>query len=180
MIGSGATPDFSTCDLALVLTASLPPHLVGEQLWQERLVPVCTPELARQMTTCSNTPFERTNLIVHDQDAWKAWLTAASLDPLPWRKRDLITDDGGTSLTLALAGLGVALVAAPNADAWIAAGRLATPFSTELLTGRALYVTWLRDAPPNVHVHRFADWLRLEAVCERMPDPQGGPMVSAI
>ncbi len=177
--GSGGTPDFSTCDLALILASKLPPHLVGEQVWPELLVPVCTPGLAEQISVSSNAPFEQVNLIVHDREAWRAWLTAAGLDPLPWRRRDVMTDDGGASLTLALAGLGVALVAAANAEAWIETGQLVSPFSTELVTGRSLYVAWLRDAPPNGDVHRFADWLRLEAVCDRLPGVETIPRRNA-
>jgi DNA-binding transcriptional LysR family regulator len=95
-------------------------------LFRETLRPVAAPSLAAELGDDADAETLLRQPLIHDSDMthWRAWLGGAGLRYRP-RWQDRRFEDYDTVLTAAEAGLGVAMLRAPLADAAVAAGRLA-------------------------------------------------------
>lgn len=121
------------------------PGLHVEPLFQETLLPVAAPGLARRLSGQTATDWSRQPLI-NDSDTsqWRAWLAMAGVDYRP-RRTDYRFEDYDLALGAAAGGLGVALLRTPLAQAWIDRGDLALVDSRPITNPMAHYIVRRRD-----------------------------------
>ncbi|MDR1994098.1 LysR substrate-binding domain-containing protein [Azonexus sp.] len=131
------------------------PGLLAWKLFEEHIFPVCRPALAEQLKTPADLDHQR--LLRHPLLSWSRWFAATGL------KRDEpahgpLYEDARLMLEGAIAGHGVALMAASLAAPYLAAGRLARPFVADC-PDRSFYIV----APPAIQERpatmAFIRWL---------------------
>jgi LysR family transcriptional regulator, glycine cleavage system transcriptional activator len=110
-------------------------------LFKETLVPVAAPELAARILKNTDAANLLSTPLLHDSDAgqWRAWLAAEGIRYRP-RTQDRRFEDYDTVLMAAEAGLGVALLRAPLALAWLEKRRLAIANRRRIQNTAAHYV----------------------------------------
>lgn len=144
----------------------------AEYLFQEELVPVCTPSYQlRHGVHAGDFCLDRVTLLGEqrqDRDSrypgWQRWLRAN----LPRRRvqpQQISFSDPATVIDAALLGQGIALASIRLAQADLAAGRLVVPFGTPQRAPDAYFFSTLR--PASGHVVAFRQWLNDEASAVR-------------
>ncbi len=156
-----------------------PPGPGFERLFDEVLIPVCSPallvsgprlrrpaDLAHHALLCS----------INRPNDWPTWLAAAGVGG-----RDGMDGNGGLKFeNAALAyqaaidrlGVMVALEAFVRED--LAQGRLVAPFDLPVRTGGGYYLAWPTGRPLAPQVIRFIEWVRGEASDAAVPASPGG------
>jgi LysR family glycine cleavage system transcriptional activator len=131
------------------------PGLLAWKLFEERVFPVCNPELARDLHQPADLDSKR--LLRHPLLSWQRWFAAAGLnrpEPAtgPWYEDALLMLEGAT------VGHGIALMAGSLAAPYVADGRLVRPFTADC-ADRSFYVV----APPAIQdrpaAMAFIRWL---------------------
>lgn len=163
---SHVDPRSGGCDVAIRMANEPQPASGAEVLMTDRLVPVCTPDIACRLVRPSDL---RDVHLLHDLDPaaqWSRWATLfcpgdGPLDDRFQRGQRLAS----TSLLLqaAASGQGVALVHERLAERWIGDGRLVLPFR-EAVDLRAAH--WIVVRPMDTHrrpLRQFLAWLREES-----------------
>lgn len=138
-------------------------ELVGEdatRLLPDDIVPVCKPDLAKRGATPDalfDLPLIET---VGTADTWQSWAAAMELETPPSLSRSV--DSHALALTLAEAGLGVALVNRLLAGPGIAAGRLDLPCDVSVPAKDGYFFAVRETAAKDTIARRFEDWLMEE------------------
>lgn len=148
-------------DLAIHYSATGIDESVGDFLFKEEIVPVCSrsyiertgpiedPDqlLARTLIFCNSEPGE-----------WGDWLTHQALpqhDVAHW----LELDARSSTLSAAKQGLGIAIGRRPFIDDAIDDGSLVMPVPRPMATGFSYYLVSTRPSRGMTGVRRFRDWL---------------------
>ncbi len=131
------------------------PGLLAWKLFEERIFPVCSPALAARLAEPAD--LDRQRLLRHPLLSWPRWFAAAGLRRTEPAHGPLY-EDARLMLEGAVAGHGVALMAASLAAPYLAAGRLVRPFAADC-PDRSFYVV----APPAIQERpaalAFIRWL---------------------
>jgi len=127
-------------DAAVMLLASEPTGYHVNPLFKLRLVPACSPKLAKEQDLSDPTKLADCTLIIHRsrREAWQDWFGAIKLT-LESQPRIIELDSMFAVARAAEQGLGVALVPMPLANAWLQSGALLQLFETSLDTGERYY-----------------------------------------
>lgn len=131
------------------------PGLLAWKLFEERVFPVCSPALAGQLQTPAD--LDRLRLLRHPLLSWQRWFAAAGLrrkEP----SRGPVYEDALLMLEAAVAGHGVALMAATLARPYLDAGQLRRPFAEDC-ADRSFYVVAPPAAEDKPVVRDFIRWL---------------------
>lgn len=144
----------------------------GVQLFNESMLPVCSPRLAAELALPLKRPADlagHTLLhIVMDSDVgglpmeWQAWFGSwglAELQPAAL----LSFTSYAEAIAAAVAGQGVALGRRPLVDALLAGGQLLSPFEGELASPRAYQLMVAPAARARPAVRAFEQWLLAQA-----------------
>ncbi|WP_412478304.1 LysR substrate-binding domain-containing protein [Azonexus sp. IMCC34839] len=131
------------------------PGLLAWKLFEERVFPVCSPALAADLQTPAD--LDGVRLLRHPLLSWSRWFAAAGL-----RRAEPASgptyEDALLMLEAAVAGHGVALMAATLAQPYLDEGRLVRPFAEDC-PDRSFYIV----APPAVQekpaIMDFIRWL---------------------
>jgi LysR family glycine cleavage system transcriptional activator/LysR family transcriptional regulator of beta-lactamase len=136
---------------------------VSDALFPGRLIVVCRPDLAREMSEPADLA-RRTLLDVrHAPDDWPRWLAAAEL-PSRNRFHTLSFDFSAFAIQAALDGLGVALVREPYVADDLRDGRLAAPFSLALEDkAQGWRLIYRAEARSHASFRTFRRWLLAQA-----------------
>ncbi len=141
-----------------------------DKLLAVNLIPVCSPKLLTGEHAL-HSPFElHHHTLLHDDTLealegnpdWSAWLRLAGVTGINAGRGSHFTH-GALVLQAAADGLGVALAMDVLAAEDVAAGRLATPFATQLPLPMAYYVVSPVARADLPHVAAFRQWLLREA-----------------
>src|SRR5574343_816923 len=131
------------------------PGLLAWKLFEERVFPVCTPGLAAKLKTPAD--LDAVRLLRHPLLSWQRWFAAARIRHAEPAGGPLY-EDARLMLEGAVAGHGVALMAATLAQPYLEAGQLVRPFAEDC-PDRSFYVV----APPAVQdkpaIIGFIRWL---------------------
>ena len=131
------------------------PGLLAWKLFKERVFPVCSPTLAANLQT--PTDLDGVRLLRHPLLSWSRWFAAAGLRR-PEPASGPTYEDALLMLEAAVAGHGVALMAATLAQPYLDEGRLVRPFAEDC-PDRSFYIV----APPAVQekpaIMDFIRWL---------------------
>ena len=131
------------------------PGLLAWKLFEERVFPVCSPALAAGLQTPAD--LDGVRLLRHPLLSWSRWFAAAGLRR-PEPASGPTYEDALLMLEAAVAGHGVALMAATLAQPYLDEGRLVRPFAEDC-PDRSFYIV----APPAVQekpaIMDFIRWL---------------------
>jgi LysR family transcriptional regulator, glycine cleavage system transcriptional activator len=170
-------------DLAVrYCTAAMAPN-DAPRLFGERLVPVCSPALARNRDRPLRRPQDLArHTLIHIDDErgrfpwlnWSVWFAAMGMEQ--------ITPAGSVrfnhfdqAIQAAVDGQGIALGRVPLIDALLQRRSLVAPFPEKYATTRAYFVVRGSQAATRPAAETFVDWLREEARAEMdqtQPTPQ--------
>jgi DNA-binding transcriptional LysR family regulator len=152
--------------------------LAQHKLFDDRLTPLCSPELARRL----RKPADLAELPLLDTDPdpeWHFWFLAAGLERIAI-KRGPSFDSTRISLEAAANGIGVAIGDPLFAAELISSGRLVQPFPLVATTGKAFWFVYPQPFAARPKIGAFRDWLVEEsrrfvtpAASPRAPRPAG-------
>ncbi|RUW30389.1 MULTISPECIES: transcriptional regulator GcvA [unclassified Mesorhizobium] len=147
------------------------PGLVTERLFSEAVLPVCSPEFARDHQLHRGPEALRGVPILHEEGPehdtscpdWKGWLRAQGLSSRLVK--------GGIRLSLsslvldaAVAGKGIGLGKLRLAEGDLASGRLVSPFGTPHSVEFSYFFATTPHKEKLAAVEHFRNWLRAEAL----------------
>src|SRR5512138_688858 len=143
--------------------------LEAEKLFDEQVVPVCSPALLPTDGQTDDRWLARMTLI-HDTTSefdptfptWSQWLRARGMNGVD-ATRGLRMNSTLLSIQAAIDGQGVALARTVIADRDVQSGRLVTPLSNAERTRCAYYLVYLPNALAQRKVQVVRDWLFAEA-----------------
>jgi LysR family glycine cleavage system transcriptional activator len=149
------------------------PNMIAEHLFDEELVPVCSPALIEARAPQSADDLQAF-LLLHAQrrpDDWRMWLQAAGaskVDP----QAGLRLEYSGLVYQGAIDGLGVAMAQTTFVQDDIAQGRLVKAHGKTLKTGLAYYFVYSPANASLSKVTNFAEWLKDEVAQVRTDSPR--------
>jgi len=154
-------------DLAIRYGSGTYPGLTVELLLEDRMFPVCSPELLMRYGQRNPARVFSEAPLLHDvsvdrdpaDPSWKMWLKASGLEEIDWRKGPRFNQTA-LALDAALAGLGIALAPAALVATDLAAGRLVRLANEEWKGGFAYYLVHPADKAGLPALQRFKSWLR--------------------
>ena len=139
------------------------PGLVVEKLADDALVVVCSPALARRLSTAVDL---RRHVLLHDdaRESWPRWLDARGVSGVDTARGTVLTDSS-MLVEAAVRGQGVALARWSLAVDDLEAGRLVLPFPRvrPMATGLSYYAVTTRERQSRAPVASFLAWVRGEA-----------------
>ncbi|MDP4002751.1 LysR family transcriptional regulator [Methylobacterium sp. NEAU K] len=127
------------------------------------LAPVCVPALAARLRHPCDLAGE-TLLRSYRAEEWPLWFAVAGTACPPIRGP--VFDSSVIMAEAARTGAGVALVPVAMFAREIAEGRLARPFTAEIVAG-SYWLTWLKSKPASAGMSLVRDWLLRELASER-------------
>jgi len=135
---------------------------VGQRLTHDRIFPVCTPELARRISSIDDLLQQRLFDLPGTLQSWDSWLEGgaqghALVTPMVHR-----ASTWAVSLEWALHGLGVALAHNTVADGLLRSGRLVRPLEFALPMKEAYYLIAPEGSQTNRAALAFKGWLQKE------------------
>jgi LysR family transcriptional regulator, glycine cleavage system transcriptional activator len=159
--------DLDSSDFAIVASGHIPPPgFEGTALYDERLIPVCSPAFAKSAKIETPSSLARAHLLISRRDLWISWFSRAGLVSEPSISGPLFTDSS-LAMEAALQGQGVALCCTVAAAAAISRGELVAPIQVSAKTERRLWAAWKgAQARPAMQV---LDWLLAELEARKNP-----------
>lgn len=154
--------DFDTSDVDVCVRYSARdefPGLHAYPLFREELVPVCSPEFARENRIERPEDLRRLRLL-HSymrMGQWRSWLEAAGvgdIDPEAGQR----FEDNNMSLEAAVSGLGIAIVNRPLVERHLRTGRVVAPFDLSYCSEYLFHVVYPPAAEHDPKVVAFRDW----------------------
>lgn len=154
------------------------PGLQATRLFNQELVPVCSPALLEGPTPLRRPEDLARHTLLHaldDMDDWRLWLQAAGvggIDP----ERGPKFDSFPLAMQAALNGAGVLIGGAQMVAAELATGRLVEPFAIELPLESGYYfvVPEIRAEQPKIAL--FREWLLQEVAAS---SSRSGPALNS-
>ncbi len=148
--------DLESADFAIVPLGPLPPEgFDGTPLYDEQLIPVCTPAYALAAKLETPTAVTRARLLIVQRHEWLAWFSEAGLVSEPQLEGPVVADPS-LAMQAAARGQGVALCCTVAASAAIAHGELVAPISVSVSSGRRMWAIW-RKGPDQAAAMRVLD-----------------------
>jgi LysR family glycine cleavage system transcriptional activator len=155
-------------DVGIRLSKRVAPDLHAEKLFDDAMLPVCSPSLVEQGLR-SAADLARFPLIhydfatsMHAPPVWTDWFPLAGLQGADAPTRGLRVSAADHALEAAVAGAGVALSHKLIASDDVHSGRLVTPFGPELPLPSSYYFVCPRGHEMRPNVRAFRDWLFAE------------------
>lgn len=154
-------------DLAIRYGGGNYPGQTVELLLEDRMFPVCSPELLMRYGQRDPLRVFNEAALLHDASSdrdpavpsWKMWLKAAGMEQVDWRKGPRFNQTA-LSLDAAVGGLGIALAPALLVEGDLAAGRLVRLARDELKGDFAYYLVHPAERAHLPALQQFKTWLR--------------------
>ena len=156
------TVDLASADFAILPGDQLPAAgFERTPLYDERLLPVCSPGLAAQARIETPARLAHAPLLVERPELWRRWFAHAGLAMAPDLAGPII-DDSSLALEAALRGQGVALCCSLGAAAAIAQGDLVAPVDVSVSSGRRWWAVWREDGAADKTAMGILEWCLAE------------------
>lgn len=159
---SGVLIDFvrDGIDIAIRYGAGGYDGVTSEELAEEDISPVCSPDLLRGEHPLRSPADLRHHKLIHDNFRidWATWLKSAGIDDVN-PDSGLKFDSAAYAVEAAVQGEGVLLGRSALVSTDIAAGRLVRPFDMALKSRWRYFVVYPRGALRHRKVKAFRDWL---------------------
>lgn len=161
--------DRSQVDLAIRFAPSS--HATGHVLFEEEVLPLCSPKLLQDRRRPLKTPadLERHTLLTVDMPQgepptvdWEPWLQLMGLDRVRSANTMRFTQYS-EAVAAACAGQGVVIGRLPLLDALIRQGQLVAPFRSAAASRRGYFIAMSARASRNPDAQDFLEWLLREA-----------------
>ncbi|MDO6408970.1 transcriptional regulator GcvA [Pantoea phytobeneficialis] len=145
------------------------PGLEVECLLNDRLIPVCSPQLVAKPLT---PPDILRYTLLHDEHRldWELWFHALGFHNAETAKGPVFIDSNG-AVEAALAGKGIALIRQSLVREAIAQSLLINPLKVAVTSPIAYYLVWEESAVLQRINRRFRDWLVATAAAEKNSYP---------
>jgi len=134
------------------------PGLHADYLFAERFTPVCSPQLAKELTKPADLA---AHTLLHARlrpDDWHVWLGAAGAGELtPAHENTFQTRN--FAIQAAVDGLGIAIVDPSLVSGELASGKLVMPFSQTLANESAYYFVYPERSATLPRIQAFRRWL---------------------
>lgn len=153
-------PDFGTSDADAIIAHGTGnwPNVVEVPLMRERLVPLCTPELARSLREPKDLATATLLHATSQRHEWRTWLHGAGVPHLRGM-RDQLFDTVDMCIQAAERGIGVAIADAAMFADLIDAKRLVAPFDVEVDSGHGYFLTYPPQRREQRNIRLFEQWL---------------------
>ena len=133
------------------------------RLTRERLAPVCTPAMARELARPGDLAGRTLLHAVGFESGWPHWLAAAGAEHVLERSGAVLGDTTAVTLAFALQGAGIAMGRSGFVAPMLAEGRLAAPFDLWLETDEAFFLTRVAGRAPGPEAQALWSWLAAAA-----------------
>ncbi|MGH8138854.1 MAG: transcriptional regulator GcvA [Steroidobacteraceae bacterium] len=155
-----------TVDVAIRYGTGSWPGLVGDLLFREVLVPVCSPDVLRGKPGLAGPEDLNVHTLLHASASlrdWDDWLAARGVTGVDTRS-GLIFDQPHLAMQAAADGLGVALADRCLVQQDLSNGRLVIPFEGVLARAEGYYVVGTAATRDSLHAGTFWQWLLAQAM----------------
>lgn len=154
----------------------------GEKLFDEEVVPVCSPSLLRDPARPLARPSDLArHVLLHYEDIrivpwldWSPWFESAGIADLK-PAGALHFSHYDQLIQAAISGQGVALGRVPLLNEQLHSGALVTPFRRGIASPRSYYVMRSARSAGNADVDAFVAWLHAEAAGKPSPAAKAAP-----
>jgi DNA-binding transcriptional LysR family regulator len=153
-------PDFSDTDADGIIAHGKGgwPNLVEVPLMRERLVPLCTPQIAAGLREPADLAGATLLHATANRHEWLAWLRGAGVPDLQGAREQLF-DTVDMCVQGAERGLGVAIADAALFTDLIASGKVVKPFDVEVDSGNGYFLTYPPQRREQRNIRLFEEWL---------------------
>jgi len=145
-------------DMAVRFGPGAWPGLISIKLYDEELVPVCSPAFRGGRLPHAFGDLLKVPLLHDERQPWSIWFKAVGLDYRDARQRPRYSDQT-LLLAAAIAGLGVALARASLVAADLKSGRLVRLFSRSVPTRNSFFIVYPRGSESFGKIQVFQEWL---------------------
>jgi len=138
------------------------PGMTAVKLVDVDLIPVCSPEVARQLTSIEDLSGAT---LLHDAPRphdWERWLAHAGVEGVDASAGPRF-DSLNLSIQAAIGGVGVAIAIRALVEDELTEGRLVQPFGPSRLSSRPFYLNYPAHRARDKRLAAFETWLRGEA-----------------
>lgn len=136
------------------------PNLQARRIASGDVVPVATPELARQWQVAFDNASPRTPLLEHDVTPWRRWFAAHQRGECG--QQMALFNDAGLLIRAAEQGFGIALVKRLLVSDALAEGRLVALAEAKHLDKGDFYLVWPQNAGLTPAVEELLHWLQCQ------------------
>ena len=145
-------------DMAVRFGPGTWPGLISVKLYDEELVPVCSPALRGGRLPRVPADLLKAPLLHDERQPWSIWFEAVGLD---YRDTGQLPrySDSNLLLPAAIAGLGVALARVSLVEVDLAAGRLVQLFSRSVPTRYSYFIVYPPRSKSSGKIQVFQQWL---------------------
>lgn len=149
----------STADVSVLVLETPPPGLVSHELFELKLVAVCSPAIAERAQRLGRNLFKESALIVNRlrRDAWERWAEDNALSP-PEPRMVIEFESHLAVVRAAEQGLGVALVPDIAGASWIERGTLQRFSRDTLSLGDRYFLVYRPEDADRPEIRAFRDW----------------------
>jgi LysR family glycine cleavage system transcriptional activator len=153
-------PDFSNTDADVIIAHGKGgwPNLVEVPLMRERLVPLCSPEIAAGLREPSDLASATLLHATPSRHEWLMWLRGAGVPDLQGAREQLF-DTVDMCVQSAERGLGVAIADAALFTDLIASQKVMKPFDIEVDSGNGYFLTYPPERREQRNIQLFEEWL---------------------
>ena len=145
-------------DMAVRFGPGTWPGLISIKLYDEELVPVCSPGFRGGQLLRVPADLLKVPLLHDERQPWSIWFEAVGLDYRDAGQGPHYSD-GNLLLPAAIAGLGVALARASLVEADLASGRLVRLFSRSVPTRYSYFIVYPPGSETFEKIQVFQQWL---------------------
>ncbi|KZN34067.1 hypothetical protein N480_23035 [Pseudoalteromonas luteoviolacea S2607] len=139
------------------------PEYHCEVLFDDPIVPLCSPSVAKQLDTHDPSSLKRCWLIDYAaKEYWPEWFERLSIDPDTSHCQILQVNNIDVAMSAVLAGHGVCLGSAKQAAHYIEQGMLVQPYAHGLEPGTQYRLMYDLESPRVLRIKAFNTWLRDE------------------
>ena len=145
-------------DMAVRFGPGTWPGLISVRLYDEELVPVCSPAFRDGEQPRVPGDLLKVPLLHDERQPWSIWFEAVGLDYRDDGQGPRYSD-GNLLIPAAIAGLGVALARASLVEADLASGRLVRLFSRSVPTRYSYFIVYPPGSENTGKIQVFQQWL---------------------
>ena len=142
------------------------PGYVAEELFPVPLVPVCTPQLAKELRHPRDLSGATLIVVPHLRQQWNWWFDAAGLKGAIKPAAEVVFENSPLAIKAVLDGMGVAVAQLPYVSDALAAGRLVSPFPIVRQRYQGWYLVYRPALKDDRALTAFRGWLHGEAAVQ--------------
>lgn len=157
-ISSTTELTFDKCDFLVQFGAPPWTDLDSILLFHDELVPVCSPELARKLSS----PTDLTQHVLLNsalrEDSWPRWMRTCGMDT-EYVYSSVLFPNAALACEAAASGSGIAITQLEYVRADLESGRLVAPFKQRCTSEKGYYMTSSRFRREEQKIRDFRNWI---------------------